>query len=654
MLEKIYSREWLHPFIFIVFSILLEIINFASLGFGVLPKYFLLDFAFMLIYLGILFLTPTGGKTWISLASVLLFVQVFFNILNNTLYHMLSEVFNFSMLSLGGQAVQIFDASFVNWWYVVLNVLVFFVFVMLSIYLYKTLPRNSFSKKTRIIMILCLFIGFQSVGIGTFCAQSYKLSHNTNSNESTEITDKDLWNNSFMKVEAFKRFGTFGFYIKDIGRQLSSSKTLQDNTKLEIDMHILEGSKIKNTHSKYFGTAQNDNLIMLCLESFDSFAIDPINTPFLYELTTGGATFMNNYHSKNATNISEVLAFVGNSPYERMLYDYGYSVGVEVPYALTNLFKENDVESQVNYYHGYSKYFYRRSDIMPKLGFDNIYGLEDYTITGSTGKWTDWDLDSEIIKNIIDSFIPKDKHFFSYYTSITTHGPYNGNNARLNKNVSYVREHFAEYENYVNTQTDFVVPTNASDKDILIYYKASCKDTDDMVKLIFDRLAELNILDTTTVVMYGDHYSFYENLTYKVKGISTNNPENAKLYNVPLIIYNDKVAKTQIDSFCNSYDIYPTVCDLFGFEYNCNLAQGFGIFTDDIKNSVLVSFQNGMCTDKMFTYDSQKIEVNDESITDEDIATFKKNIATFYKKQETIEKIYTYNYFSYPHPSITM
>ena len=332
-MEKIYSREWLHPTIFIVFSILLEIINFASLGFGVLPKYFLLDFAFILIYLGILFLTPTGGKTWIILASVLLFVQVFLNILNNTLYRMLSEVFDFSMLSLGGQAVQIFDASFVNWWYAVLNIFVFLAFILLSIFLYKTLPRNNFSKKTRIIMVLCLFIGFQSVGIGTFCAQSHQLSHKTDTSESTEITDEDLWNNSFMKVEAFKRFGTFGFYIKDIGRQLSSSTKMQEHTKLDIDMQILEGSKIKNARSEYFGAAQNDNLIMLCLESFDSFAIDPINTPFLYSLTKGGATFMSNYHSKNATNISEAIAFIGNSPYERMLYDYGYSVGVEVPYA---------------------------------------------------------------------------------------------------------------------------------------------------------------------------------------------------------------------------------------------------------------------------------------------------------------------------------
>lgn len=648
-MKNLYIREWLTPTVFIAFSMLLEIVNYLSLGIGVFPTYFLFDLAVIFIYLGFLYLAPIGGKVWISLTSIFLFIQVVLNILNYTINNSLGEIFNLSMLTLSSEGAKAFEWRFINWGIVALNFAIFIAFIALSIYMNKTLATKKYSKKSRFIIIMSIFIALQSIGTSTFYLQSHALKR-TNTNEET-ITDYDIWNNVFLKVEAFKRFGTFGFYIKNIGDYLFTPNKLKNDVKLEIDMKILEG-RDKNPVSQYHGIAKDDNVIMLLLESFDSFAIDPINTPFLWSLINGDAVYMNNYHSKNKTNISEAISFVGNSPYDKLLYDYAYNVGVDVPNSLPNIYQNIHENSSVNFFHGYSKYFYRRSFVNPLLGFQNVYAMEDCTLDNKSHEYGDWILDSEFIDNMMNLFIPQNQKFFSYYTSITTHGSYGYDNHRLYNNIDYVKSHFTEYENYVKNETDFVIPVNKIDREYFIQYKSACKDTDDMVKNIFTHLKNSGLLDKTTIIMMGDHYCFMNDLSYKVKNINLDDVENPKLYNVPFIIYNDELQGGINDAFCNSYDIYPTICDLMDIKYNNNLVQGYSVFSDAINDSVLVSFQNGMCTDKLFTYDSQTITKLSDTVTDSEIERFKKNIALFYKKQDTIEKIYNYNYFKYPHPDL--
>jgi len=641
-MKQSYIREWLPLICFFTFSLLLELFNFLSLDFGILPTYILLDISFLFVICSLFFLLPSCGKIFIIFSSLALFLQAVLNIVNNTIYNMLGEIFSLSMLNLGSEGLQAFELNFIDVKNLLVNLFIVCIYIALMIYFYKLLPKSYFTKKSKFVVILSCFIALQSFGIRAFSLQR----KNFNSSTNGVMSDQELWDSNLMRVEAFKRFGTFGFYIKDIKNHLNKDTKLTNDVKLEIDLALLNGEKEPNSISQYHGVGENDNLIIILLESFDSFAIDPINTPYIWNLVNEKASYFTNFHGKNKTNVSEAISFVGNTPYEQLLYHYYLNAGINTPFALTNVMK-NKNSASVNFFHGYSKGFYKRDYINKSLGFDNVYGLEDCTLTNKSQEWGDWVLDSEYVSNMIDKMIPENQNFMTYYTSITTHGPYDGKNERLKDNIQYVKDNFTLYANYVNNNTNFVIPNNENDKNTLINYKASCKDTDDMVKIIFDRLESLNILDKTTVVLLGDHYAFYEDIGFKTKNVSLDNPENPILYNLPLIIYNDKLPSGFNNSFCTTHDVYPTICDIMNIRYNSAIIQGYSIFSDDIKKSVLASFQNGIFTDKLFTYDLTDIDIYDSNVTNEEIGIFKESTKTFYKKQELIEKIYNYNYFKY-------
>ena len=170
-------------------------------------------------------------------------------------------------------------------------------------------------------------------------------------------------------------------------------------------------------------------------------------------------------------------------------------------------------------------------------------------------------------------------------------------------------------------------------------------DTDLMIALIFKTLEEKNILESTTLVLFSDHNCFYNDLNGKIRGVDSSNFSNIELNNIPMIIYNDNLASRKSSIYCNTYDLYPTICDLFDFGYNTSLVQGQSIFrTNEIKKSVFVSFKHGIFNKDFYTEDLIDIvQINDNPTTTLD--EFKKYVYEFFKKQEVIEFVYRNNVF---------
>ena len=94
------------------------------------------------------------------------------------------------------------------------------------------------------------------------------------------------------------------------------------------------------------------------------------------------------------------------------------------------------------------------------------------------------------------------------------------------------------------------------------------------------------------------------------------------------------------DTFCNTYDILPTICDIYGLPSNSNLFYGYSVFSEDIENSFFASHLNGMFTNDIYSLNISDVVVMNDNVTEEDIAKFKDNATKFFKKQEYLEKIY--------------
>ena len=189
------------------------------------------------------------------------------------------------------------------------------------------------------------------------------------------------------------------------------------------------------------------------------------------------------------------------------------------------------------------------------------------------------------------------------------------------------------------------MPENELDYKHLRNYKSTAMDTDKMVKYVLDTLEEQGKLETTTLVLFADHNCYYHDTTNAVKGIDKSDYKNIALYNIPFIIYNDEIEAKQDATFCNTYDIYPTICDMFGFKINTSLTQGYSIFSQNIKDSVFVSFLNGTFNQNFYTTNVVDVDKIKDNVSDDDLIAFQLNVVNFYLKQQQIENIFKINYF---------
>jgi arylsulfatase A-like enzyme len=164
-------------------------------------------------------------------------------------------------------------------------------------------------------------------------------------------------------------------------------------------------------------------------------------------------------------------------------------------------------------------------------------------------------------------------------------------------------------------------------------------DTDAMVGILFDHLAQNNMLDNTTVLLFSDHNAYYHDLSWTIKGTDVADNSSTITHGVPLMIYSSKLAGQNIANFCNTYDIYPTICNAFGFEYSTAFALGVDMLSADIENSMFMSFLTGFYSQTCYSKNASIYKLYNGA-TAADLDYFKRRICKFYDKQIKLDKIY--------------
>ena len=382
------------------------------------------------------------------------------------------------------------------------------------------------------------------------------------------------------------------------------------------------------------------------MESFEWFAIDPYNTPNLWALKTGtdndyipkqGMVFTNDI-SNNKTNASENLCMLGYMPNEAT-----FSVKSENTYAtkfsLPNLFESQGYTT--SYFHNWRINFFSRDKINKQIGFDNIYSLKDFEHQNKSTTFNYYNLESDFVDQFMDKIAPADKKFFSFYTTVSSHGTYSVQNPRFEK-------YFQTYESNLDsmkewfTEQGYIYPTEEKHQAYLKEYKAAAMDTDEMIGKIFKHLQDNNILDTTNILLYSDHNAYYEELTNIIKGTERGEHNNTYSYTVPMMFYSQKLQLSTIDTFCSTYDIYPTLCSFYGLPYNTYNSLGKNILSADISNTIYYSALTGFYSPTCYSKNMQYIEKY-KNASDADVDTFKSNVCEFLNKQRTLNIVYKSN-----------
>lgn len=634
------------PILFFVFSIILEFANFLYLGLKdingnliVFPSYFLFDIAIIFIIAGVIYLVQKK-KAMLGIMFFFLSLQFLMNIVNSTMYSIFGDILSFDLLYLGAEATTAITLDFIDWGGVFLNIAIFAIIITITVILVKknrkTITLKTFSKP---IIVLSCFILCQSLGFSFFAIQKSTLQGSTSASTEIETSDEYLWDNFQFKIDAFKKFGYYGFYAKSIYGLFENKEVDVGEYKQYID----EGYVAGDSSAPLYG----DNLIVILCESLDWYAIDPFNTPTLWKLAEGDNTLVfREFYARNRTNYSEGISMLGSMPKNSSLSN-AYKKGYTFDYSLPNLFEQANAgkETVTAYFHDSYQSFYARSTTHGNdgIGFDNLYFQDDYTGEVKYKGFGHWRSDLEFISNLADKFMPQDKRFLSYFASVSTHGPYNYRQEGLSYCYEIFEDNYEEYSKWLTENTKFYIPENKTDFDRFCNYKASIIDFDKTIEFIIQNLKDKGLYENTSILLFSDHNSYYTNMAYKIKGVEKSDFSNTYINNIPVLLHSPKLTGgegEQIYTYCNTYDLLPTICHLYGMASNSNLYQGYSIFSNEIKNSVFVSHLSGMFTNNLFSMNISEVYVVGENVTEYEINRFKINASRYFEKQDKIEDIY--------------
>ena len=378
-----------------------------------------------------------------------------------------------------------------------------------------------------------------------------------------------------------------------------------------------------STTNEYTGTFEGKNVIVIMVESGNDILFNEEYYPNIARLAEHGYTFTNNYSPRNicSTGNNEMSAMISlysinNNCTANVYQDNTYFESI------FNLFK--DAGYSTNSFHGHYDQYYARDVIHKNMGSDAYYNAVDLDLDFqySYGSWAS---DEELMENYLEYLAASDlsQPFMSFITTVTSHQPYNGSGYGEAYALLFPEEYPQE----------------------LKYYMSKLKVVDNAIGILLDGLDDLNILDDTVIVLFGDHYPYaIEPATLNLEldydaGLDSNADQ------VPLIIYNSELESKEFLQYTSYMNLTPTLANLFNLKFDSRLYMGLDALSREYDS--LVVFPDGSWKNENAYYNASTNEINyytENMYTDEEILAINSKVRL---KLEMSSLAIRRNYFSY-------
>ena len=593
------------------------------------------------------FFKEKASKIIISLS---VFMLGFYTLLQLTFYNLLGNYMSLNASSGGGltrvlsQVPEFIGAIKLQY------LVVFIPFIALLIFFIIDKKIIKYEKPTKIrtclfivIIVLAKLLGVLSVNLEVL-------------EEDNQIkSNKDLYRAPTLIQLSLKQFGTLKFFERDLMYMLfptndydlgSDSGDKNDDTVVEpnyervIDDTELESlaqnetnPKIKELHeyflnqnvtpkNEYTGYFKDKNLVLVMVEAFDLIAINKDLTPTLYMMTEEGWYFDNYYTPKYSctTGESEYIAETSIIPSSTVCTPNTY-INNNYTTSIFNLFKNSGYYASS--YHSWTDEFYSRTKIHKSMGSELYMDYNSLNMSKILG----WPLDTEMFNNSYKYYADSDK-FFTFYITSSTHFPYD-------TDTTVTKKHWDKVKNL-----DY--------PDKVKRYLAKAIELDESLKLLMDKLKSDNKLDDTVIVLFGDHHPLKMESKYLNDYSPINRYEDFNMDRLPFFIYNSATESKKISKTASTFDILPTLANLFDLDYDPRYYVGVDVFSDE---ETVVIFTNGSwITDKGLYNSSTNTykSLTEETMTDEYIKRINKRVND---KFYVSDKILTLDYFKYRFPN---
>jgi len=308
----------------------------------------------------------------------------------------------------------------------------------------------------------------------------------------------------------------------------------------------------KNEWTGYF---EGKNLIWIVAEAFSSLAVDPELTPTLYRLSNEGFVF-NNFYTPLwglSTSDGEYVTTTGLIP-KAGAWSYLQSAENYMPFGFGNQFSKQGYRTLA--YHNNTYTYYGRDLSYPNMGYE-YYGLGNGLEVTRT--WPE--SDEEMMRLSVPQYIDEE-HFMVYYLTVSGHLNYNADQNAMSAKHWALVEHLPYSEEVRG-------------------YLASQIELDRAVAALLEQLEQAGRLEDTVIVLSGDHYPYGLQEEEISELLGHELEPNFEKFKSTLILWNAEMKEpVQVNKYCSSLDVMPTLANLFGLEYDSRLLAGRDILSD--------------------------------------------------------------------------
>ncbi len=399
----------------------------------------------------------------------------------------------------------------------------------------------------------------------------------------SEIERPQLLTRSFDREVLVKNIGSYNYHLYDLYIQSKShaQRALADGSELVEVNNFVRSSQADPTE-KTFGLAEDRNLIIVSLESLQSFVINnDMNgheiTPFLNSLTADEDTFYfsNFYHQTGLGKTSDSEFLVENSLYPLGGGAVFFTHSGNTFHSMAESLNEEGYFTNV--LHPNNKSFWNRDMMYKALDIQKYYDENSYIVNEENS--VSWGLkDAPFFEQSVDLMAEMPQPFYSRLITLTNHYPFT---------LDVEDQNIPEYDSNSNTLNKYFQTVNYMDE---------------ALELFFEDLKEKGLYDNSIIVMYGDHYGISENHNnamsqYLEKEITPF--ESAKLQNVPLFVHipNSGVGE-EVTEVAGQIDVRPTILHLLGIDTSKDMQLGADLFSEEHEEFVVFR-DGGFVTDEL-------------------------------------------------------
>ena len=303
----------------------------------------------------------------------------------------------------------------------------------------------------------------------------------------------------------------------------------------------------------YTGIFKDKNVIMIMMESIDYVVVNEKAMPTLYNMMNKGWSFPERYNQGGEYSITIATEYTSMSG----LFHSGKFYN-----QLNNNYYNNSLPSVLNRegyktssFHENTGNFYERKRLHRNLGFQNSYFLRDMKDQIDVQYMYDPQFASN--DELYEKVVSKDSKFMSFIITISGHLPY--------KDSEFCESTMTELE----------------------CFSYLAKETDDLIRILSERLEQDGLLDDTVFVLYADHNGYGYNYTEEDLKQFKKIDSNGSIKHIPLVIYNSKMEHKQFDNiYFNDVDLVPTLFNLLGIKYNPDNYIGRDVFSKAHNNFI--------------------------------------------------------------------